>query len=71
VPNTGGITDSREEAHRFAENARYQSRLANGLRRREEVIDGTMLIDRPLPTSRRAAAQALSPVVLSRTWLSG
>jgi alkanesulfonate monooxygenase SsuD/methylene tetrahydromethanopterin reductase-like flavin-dependent oxidoreductase (luciferase family) len=43
------ITDSREEALRFAENARYQSRLANGLRRREEVMDGTMLIDRPFP----------------------
>jgi alkanesulfonate monooxygenase SsuD/methylene tetrahydromethanopterin reductase-like flavin-dependent oxidoreductase (luciferase family) len=43
------ITDSREEALRYAENARYQTRLASGLRRREEVMEGTMLVDRPYP----------------------
>jgi alkanesulfonate monooxygenase SsuD/methylene tetrahydromethanopterin reductase-like flavin-dependent oxidoreductase (luciferase family) len=43
------ITDDAEEAMRFAENARYQSRLAHGLRRREEVMDDTMLVDRPAP----------------------
>src|SRR5438094_6846277 len=43
------ITDSQEEGRRFAENARYQSRLASSLRRREEVMQGTMLVDRPFP----------------------
>jgi alkanesulfonate monooxygenase SsuD/methylene tetrahydromethanopterin reductase-like flavin-dependent oxidoreductase (luciferase family) len=43
------ITDSKEEALRFAENARYQTRLASSLRRREEVMDGTVLVDRPFP----------------------
>ena len=41
------ITDDAGEAMRFAENARYQARLASNLRRREEVMDGTMLVDRP------------------------
>jgi alkanesulfonate monooxygenase SsuD/methylene tetrahydromethanopterin reductase-like flavin-dependent oxidoreductase (luciferase family) len=43
------ITESRDEALRFAENARYQTRLASNLRRREEVMEGTMLADRPFP----------------------
>jgi alkanesulfonate monooxygenase SsuD/methylene tetrahydromethanopterin reductase-like flavin-dependent oxidoreductase (luciferase family) len=43
------ITESRDEALRFAENARYQTRLASNLRRREEVMEGTMLMDRPFP----------------------
>jgi alkanesulfonate monooxygenase SsuD/methylene tetrahydromethanopterin reductase-like flavin-dependent oxidoreductase (luciferase family) len=43
------ITDNKEEALRFAENARYQSRLASSLRRREEVMEGTQLVDRPFP----------------------
>jgi alkanesulfonate monooxygenase SsuD/methylene tetrahydromethanopterin reductase-like flavin-dependent oxidoreductase (luciferase family) len=43
------ITDSREEGLRFAENARYQTRLASSLRRREEVMEGTQLVDRPFP----------------------
>jgi len=43
------ITDSKEEGLRFAENARYQSRLASSLRRREEVMQGTQLVDRPFP----------------------
>jgi alkanesulfonate monooxygenase SsuD/methylene tetrahydromethanopterin reductase-like flavin-dependent oxidoreductase (luciferase family) len=43
------ITDSREEGLRFAENARYQSRLASSLRRRQEVMEGTVLVDKPFP----------------------
>ena len=43
------ITRSREEAMRFAENARYQTRLASSLRRRQEVMQGTMLVDVPFP----------------------
>jgi len=43
------ITDSKEEGLRFAENARYQTRLASSLRRRQEVMDGTVLVDRPFP----------------------
>ena len=41
------ITDSREEGLRFAENARYQSRLAASLRRRQEVMQGIALVDVP------------------------
>jgi len=43
------ITGSREEGMRFAENARYQSRLASSLRRRQEVMKGTVLVDVPFP----------------------
>jgi alkanesulfonate monooxygenase SsuD/methylene tetrahydromethanopterin reductase-like flavin-dependent oxidoreductase (luciferase family) len=43
------ITDSREEGMRFAENARYQTRLASSLRRRKEVMQGTVLVDVPFP----------------------
>src|SRR5215472_15123592 len=43
------ITDNKQEGLRFAENARYQSRLASSLRRREEVMEGTQLVDRPFP----------------------
>jgi alkanesulfonate monooxygenase SsuD/methylene tetrahydromethanopterin reductase-like flavin-dependent oxidoreductase (luciferase family) len=43
------ITSSREEGMRFAENARYQSRLASSLRRRQEVMKGTVLVDVPFP----------------------
>jgi len=41
------ITDSREEGMRFAENARYQTRLASSLRNRQEVMDGIALVDVP------------------------
>lgn len=41
------ITNNREEGMRFAENARYQSRLAASLRNRQEVMQGTQLIDVP------------------------
>ena len=43
------ITQSRDEGMRFAENARYQSRLASSLRRRKEVMQGTVLVDVPFP----------------------
>jgi alkanesulfonate monooxygenase SsuD/methylene tetrahydromethanopterin reductase-like flavin-dependent oxidoreductase (luciferase family) len=43
------LTDSREEGMRFAENARYQTRLASSLRRRKEVMQGTVLVDVPFP----------------------
>ena len=39
------ITNSREEGLRFAENARYQTRLASSLRNRQEVMDGIALVD--------------------------
>ena len=43
------ITNSREEGMRFAENARYQTRLASSLRRRQEIMEGTMLKEVPFP----------------------
>jgi alkanesulfonate monooxygenase SsuD/methylene tetrahydromethanopterin reductase-like flavin-dependent oxidoreductase (luciferase family) len=43
------ITESKEDGLRFAENARYQSRLASSLRRRQEVMQGTVLVDKPFP----------------------
>jgi alkanesulfonate monooxygenase SsuD/methylene tetrahydromethanopterin reductase-like flavin-dependent oxidoreductase (luciferase family) len=43
------ITGNKEEGLRFAENARYQSRLASSLRRRQEVMQGTVLVDVPFP----------------------
>src|ERR1700681_4209753 len=43
------ITNSKEEGLRFAENARYQSRLASSLRRRQEVMQGTVLVDSRSP----------------------
>src|SRR2546427_11066137 len=43
------VTDNREDGMRFAENARYQSRLASSLRRRQEVMQGTVLVDVPFP----------------------
>src|SRR5438874_4937714 len=43
------ITDRKEDGLRFAENARYQSRLASSLRRRQEVMQGTVLVDVPFP----------------------
>lgn len=41
------ITTSKDEGMRFAENARYQTRLAASLRRRQEVMQGTALVDVP------------------------
>src|SRR5712672_2100130 len=42
-------THIQEDGLRFAENARYQSRLASSLRRRQEVMQGTVLVDKPFP----------------------
>lgn len=41
------ITDSKAEAENFMENARHQIRLSQSLRFREELIDGTMLVEKP------------------------
>ncbi len=41
------ITDSRAEAADFVDNVRHQIRLSQSLRRREELIDGAMLIEKP------------------------
>jgi alkanesulfonate monooxygenase SsuD/methylene tetrahydromethanopterin reductase-like flavin-dependent oxidoreductase (luciferase family) len=41
------ITNSREEGMKFAENARYQTRLASSLRNRQEVMNGIALVDVP------------------------
>jgi alkanesulfonate monooxygenase SsuD/methylene tetrahydromethanopterin reductase-like flavin-dependent oxidoreductase (luciferase family) len=41
------ITDSKTEAENFMENARHQIRLSQSLRFREELIDGTMLVEKP------------------------
>jgi alkanesulfonate monooxygenase SsuD/methylene tetrahydromethanopterin reductase-like flavin-dependent oxidoreductase (luciferase family) len=43
------ITGNREEGMRFAETARYQTRLASSLRRRQEVMQGAVLVDVPFP----------------------
>jgi alkanesulfonate monooxygenase SsuD/methylene tetrahydromethanopterin reductase-like flavin-dependent oxidoreductase (luciferase family) len=41
------ITDDKAEAASFMENARHQIRLSQSLRFREELIDGTMLVEKP------------------------
>jgi alkanesulfonate monooxygenase SsuD/methylene tetrahydromethanopterin reductase-like flavin-dependent oxidoreductase (luciferase family) len=41
------ITDSKAEAASFMENVRHQIRLSQSLRFREELIDGTMLVEKP------------------------
>lgn len=41
------ITDSKAEAADFIDNARHQIRLSQSLRFREELIDGTMLVEKP------------------------
>ena len=41
------ITDSKAEAAEFIDNLRHQIRLSQSLRRREELIDGAMLIEKP------------------------
>jgi len=40
------ITDDKTEAAAFMENARHQIRLSQSLRFREELIDGTMLVEK-------------------------
>jgi alkanesulfonate monooxygenase SsuD/methylene tetrahydromethanopterin reductase-like flavin-dependent oxidoreductase (luciferase family) len=41
------ITDSKAEAADFVDNARHQIRLSQSLRYREELLDGTMLVEKP------------------------
>src|SRR5690606_6529767 len=41
------VTDSKAEAADFIDNLRHQIRLSQSLRRREELIDGAMLIEKP------------------------
>ena len=41
------ITDSKAEAADFIDNLRHQIRLSQSLRRREELLDGAMLIEKP------------------------
>jgi alkanesulfonate monooxygenase SsuD/methylene tetrahydromethanopterin reductase-like flavin-dependent oxidoreductase (luciferase family) len=41
------VTADREEAMRFLENTRWQIRLSQSLRRREQEMDGGMLVERP------------------------
>jgi alkanesulfonate monooxygenase SsuD/methylene tetrahydromethanopterin reductase-like flavin-dependent oxidoreductase (luciferase family) len=41
------ITDDKAEADNFMENARHQIRLSQSLRFREELMDGTMLVEKP------------------------
>jgi alkanesulfonate monooxygenase SsuD/methylene tetrahydromethanopterin reductase-like flavin-dependent oxidoreductase (luciferase family) len=43
------VTHDPAQARRFAENVIYQNRLAQALRRRQEMMQGTMLVDRPFP----------------------
>jgi alkanesulfonate monooxygenase SsuD/methylene tetrahydromethanopterin reductase-like flavin-dependent oxidoreductase (luciferase family) len=40
------ITDSKAEAESFMDNVRHQIRLSQSLRYREELIDGTMLVEK-------------------------
>ena len=43
------VTNSRQETLNYVDNARHQMRLASNLRRREEVMDGAMLVEQPMP----------------------
>ncbi len=43
------VTENERQSLEYAENARHQMRLASNLRRREEVLDGSMLIEQPAP----------------------
>lgn len=64
------ITDSREEVMRFVEHSRSQVRLSQSLRRREELMDGEMLVEKPYenePTLEQMADNLLvgSPEVVA------
>lgn len=43
------VTESKKDAIEYADNARYQMRLAGSLRRRAELMDGVMLREQPMP----------------------
>jgi alkanesulfonate monooxygenase SsuD/methylene tetrahydromethanopterin reductase-like flavin-dependent oxidoreductase (luciferase family) len=56
------ITDSKAEADSFMENVRHQIRLSQSLRHREELIDGTMLVEKTYkgePSMEEAAKHVL------------
>jgi alkanesulfonate monooxygenase SsuD/methylene tetrahydromethanopterin reductase-like flavin-dependent oxidoreductase (luciferase family) len=56
------ITDSKAEGDSFLENMRHQIRLSQSLRHREELIDGTMLVEKTYkgePSMEEAAKHAL------------
>jgi alkanesulfonate monooxygenase SsuD/methylene tetrahydromethanopterin reductase-like flavin-dependent oxidoreductase (luciferase family) len=43
------VTDSRQQTLAYVDHARHQARLASNLRRREQVVDGSMLVEQPIP----------------------
>ena len=43
------VTDDKAEAERFLDNIRFQIRLSQSLRHREQSMDGAMLIEKPWP----------------------
>lgn len=43
------VTRNRRETMDYVDNARHQMRLASNLRRREQVVNGAMLIEQPIP----------------------
>ena len=43
------VTESREETFQYLDNCRHQMRLASALRRREEVLNGAMMNETPMP----------------------
>jgi len=43
------VTDDKAEAAHFLENIRYQIRLSQSLRHREQAMDGGMLVEKPWP----------------------
>ncbi|WP_137124136.1 LLM class flavin-dependent oxidoreductase [Roseomonas sp. HF4] len=56
------VTSDRQEAARFLENARWQIRLSQSLRRREQEMDGGMIVEKPWegePTLEEMAAHML------------
>ena len=65
------ITDDKAEAASFLDNARHQIRLSQSLRFREELIDGTMLVEKTYkgePTRR--SSQATSWSATPKRWPS-
>ena len=54
------VTESREEALAYTDNARHQMRLASALRRRAEVMDGAMMNEIPAPGEITLDGQTIS-----------
>jgi alkanesulfonate monooxygenase SsuD/methylene tetrahydromethanopterin reductase-like flavin-dependent oxidoreductase (luciferase family) len=57
------ITDAKAEAQDFVDNVRHQIRLSQSLRFREELIDGTMLVEKPYKNEPPLEALAQSVLV--------